>query len=413
MSKIDNILRSQYTYVVLITGLLVMLPLLHGFSTGALIVLLAVTLASVRYHKVEFKREFVFPILFYLLMVVSLLWSDNIKASSRGLERQLALLLIPLAFAFMPSITKKTRNIILYYFSLGMSLFAFFFMGRSLAAYITEQDQGVFFYHSLVAPLGLNAIYISVFVSLCILFMLFNQKRSLITILVIGVLSIFLLLLSSKIIIVATSILGVFGAIRNFKRSTVFKLILVILGGMMLLLFTSNPIKQRFEREISVSNVKEVLESERFNKVYDWTGTTIRLFQARIFSEMLREDGIFLTGYGISNSEDKIIKKQKEYNLWQGYYTYNFHNQYIQAFAELGIFGLLFLFLMLGVILRQYIRDKDILFLSLFFIMFVIFITESYIWRQRGLYHFLILYCLYFKTIPINRSHNKIETNSH
>jgi O-antigen ligase len=404
MSKIDNILRSQNTYIVLIAGLLVMLPLLHGFSTGALIVLLVVSLASVRYHKVEFRKEFFLPILFYLLMVASLLWSDNVKASSRGLERQLALLLIPLAFAFMPRITKKTRNIILYYFSLGMSLFAFLFTGIAMANFIADRDPGVFFYHSLVAPLGLNAIYISVFVSLCILFLLFNQKKTMITILAMAILSIFLLMLSSKIIVVATSILGVFGVIRTFKRATIFKLIAVFAGGILLLVFTSNPIKQRFEREISVSNVKEVLESERFNKVYDWTGTTIRLFQARIFSEMLREDNIFLMGYGISNSEDKIIKKQKEYNLWQGYYTYNFHNQYIQAFAELGVFGLLFLFLMLGVILRQYMRDKDILFLALFFIMFVVFITESYLWRQRGLYHFLILFCLLFKTIPIKKS---------
>jgi len=131
-------------------------------------------------------------------------------------------------------------------------------------------------------------------VSLCILFLLFNHKRTLISIFVIGVLSLFLLMLSSKIIIVATSVLGVFGAIRTFKRATIFKLIAVFVGGTMLLLFTSNPIKQRFEREISVSNIKEVLEREQFNKVYDWTGTTIRLFQARIFSEMLTEDCIFL-----------------------------------------------------------------------------------------------------------------------
>ncbi|MGB5668060.1 MAG: O-antigen ligase family protein, partial [Maribacter sp.] len=134
--------------------------------------------------------------------------------------------------------------------------------------------------------------------------------------------------------------------------------------------------------------------------VYDWTGTTLRLFQARIFTEMVREDNIFFTGYGINNSQSKIVAKQKEYNLWQGYYTYNFHNQYLQALAELGVFGLLFLFLLLGALLRQYIAGKDILFLSLFFIMFVVFITESYLWRQRGLYHFLVLYCLLFKSIP-------------
>jgi hypothetical protein len=153
-------------------------------------------------------------------------------------------------------------------------------------------------------------------------------------------------------------------------------------------------VRDRFEREVSVSNVKEVMECERFNKVYDWTGTTIRLFQARIFKEMMDEHDAYLTGFGINNSKEKIIEKQKHYNLWQGYYEYNFHNQYIQAFAELGIFGLLFVILLLGALLKEYIRTRDILVLSFFLIATVIFLTETYIWRQRGLYHFLILYCL-------------------
>ena len=97
----------------------------------------------------------------------------------------------------------------------------------------------------------------------------------------------------------------------------------------------SNPIKKRFNREIEASNIEEVLTFEKFNKVYDWTGTTIRLFQARIFYEMAEEDEVFLNGYGINTSQDKIVEKQKEYNLWQGYYTYNFHNQYIHALSEL------------------------------------------------------------------------------
>ena len=400
MKKASKILKNQKSYAVLIAVFLGFVPLLYGMSTGMLIVLLAASLVSLRYHKPEFKKAYLAPILFYVLMAVSLLWTDAIEDSSRGLERQMALVLIPLAFIFMPDITEKTRNLILYWFALTMAVFGIFFMSVAFVDYLQNGQISTFFYHSLVVPLDLNAIYISVFVSLCILFLLFKRKKTRTTIMTLVVLSVFLLLLASKSIIVATGLLGVFGIFRTFRRASILKLIPILAVGLGLLVFTSNPVKQRFVREITASNVKEVFESERFNKVYDWTGTTLRLFQARIFFEMLEEDAIFLTGYGINNSKEKIIEKQKQYNLWQGYYTYNFHNQYIQAFAELGIFGLLFLFLLLGVILRQFILGKDILFLSLFFIMFVVFMTESYLWRQRGLYHFLLLYCLLFKSIP-------------
>jgi len=405
MPTLNNILTSQKTYIVLIAALLVSLPLPYGFSTGVLITLLAVSLGSLPFHKFTFNKVLIVPILFYFLMVASLLWTDNTKVSTRGLERQLALVLIPLAFIFMPSISEKTRDTIMYWFSIGMALFAIFFVGAATFQYSQSHNLGIFFYHQLVAPFDLNAIYISVFVSLCILFLLFKKKKRRIVLLILGILSVFLLLLSSKIIIAATAGLGVFGVVRTFKRRTLLKLAPVFMVGLGLLLFTSNPVKQRFVREVETSNIKEVLTCERFNKVYDWTGTTIRLFQARIFSEMLVEDDILFTGYGINNSKEKIIAKQKQYNLWQGYYDYNFHNQYLQAFAELGIFGVLFLFLMLGIILRQYLLGKDLLFFSLFFILFLVFITESYLWRQRGLYHFLVLYCLFFKVLPIR---NKI-----
>lgn len=403
MQKISNILTAQKTYVFLIAALLIVLPLFYGFSTGMLIALLAASLASLRFHKPEFQKPFVLPILLYAFMAASIFWSGNMENGLRGLERQLALLLIPLAFICMPSISETSRNRIFYYMAIGMGIFGLLFMAFAGVDFIQNGNTSAFFYHELVAPLNLNAIYISVFVSISLLFLLFKQPKTRSTIVLLLVLTVFLLLLASKSIIVATALIAVFGIIRTFQKGTIYKLMGIMAVGIILLLLTPNPIKERFERELTVSNVKEVFESERFNKVYDWTGTTLRLFQARIFSEMVKEDNIFFTGYGINNSQSKIEAKQKEYNLWQGYYSYNFHNQYLQAFAELGVFGLLFLFLLLGVLLRKYLLNKDILFLSLFFIMLVVFFTETYLWRQRGLYHFLVLYCLLFKALPIKK----------
>ncbi len=370
-----------------------------------LIVLLAASLASVKFHKVSFPRSYYIPILFFALMAVSLLWTDNMDNSLRGLERQLALVLIPLAFGLMPEIDTRTRNRIFYAFAVALSILAIFLIGLAAIHFFQFRVFSRFFYHALVSPMDLNAIYVSVFVSFSGLFLLFTQRKSLFTIGLLIVHAVFLVLLSSKIVIVITALIALFGVIRSYNRKKRWILLSVLVAGIALLMTTSNPVRERFEREINVSNVKEVMECERFNKVYDWTGTTLRLFQARIFKEMMDEDGAYLSGYGINNSKAKIIEKQKHYNLWQGYYDYNFHNQYIQTFAELGVFGLLFVLALLGALLVKYFQTRDILVLSFFLLAIVIFITETYIWRQRGLYHFLILYCLLLSHTPKKSIH--------
>jgi O-antigen ligase len=398
MQRINKIVSAQQTYIVLLAALLISLPLPYGFSTGILIVLLATSLLSARLHKISIRKVYLIPIAFYLLLVLSLIWTGSMYNSLRGLERQMAMVLIPLAFILMPGISLRSRNKILFAFSVGLAVFALYFIGAAFFDYMNGASTSRFFYHALVSPLDLNAIYLSVLVSLSGLFLLFKERKSATTIFLLFIHAIFLILLSSKILIVITALVAAFGILRSFSRSKILILLPVLVLGVVILMATPNPVRDRFEREITVSDVKEVMESERFNKVYDWTGTTIRLFQARIFVEMMRENNAFLSGFGINNSKDKIIEKQKHYNLWQGYYDYNFHNQYIQAFAEAGVFAFVFLILLLGVLFREYLSTKDILVLSFFVVMLVVFMTESYIWRQRGLYHFLVLYCLLFKT---------------
>ena len=145
------------------------------------------------------------------------------------------------------------------------------------------------------------------------------------------------------------------------------------------------------------SNVFEVITCEEFGRVYPWTGSTIRLIQARIFYELFKENDIFFTGFGINASQEKIIQKQNQFNLYWGYNNYNFHNQYIQAFAELGFFGLILILLFLTAIFKGYLRSRELMSLFFFLVMMSVFMTESYLWRQRGLLHFLIIFSMLIK----------------
>ena len=77
------------------------------------------------------------------------------------------------------------------------------------------------------------------------------------------------------------------------------------------------------------------------------------------------------------------------------YEEYNFHNQYIQTLAEVGFFGLLILVLMLFVNLLNAIKQKDFLHIAFAITMIMLFLSESFFCRQRGIVFFIILFCLF------------------
>jgi len=69
---------------------------------------------------------------------------------------------------------------------------------------------------------------------------------------------------------------------------------------------------------------------------------------------MLQEQNILFTGFGLEASQDQIEKKALQYNLYDGYGEFNFHNQYIQTFSELGLIAFLILLGMLYFNLKKH-----------------------------------------------------------
>ncbi|MDC8005071.1 O-antigen ligase family protein [Aureisphaera galaxeae] len=413
MQRIKELLLSEDTHGYLLAALLISLPLPYAFSSITTIVLGSLAFFSFLIHKkVVWKKAYWAPFGLFLLMVCSLLWSENVDKSMRGLERQLPFLILPLAFLFMPTLSKDIWKKVLYRFAVGIALFALFFIAVAAFKYIQNGNREDLFYHGLVAVFELNAIYVSCMTALSLLYMAFYAKRSWFNVAVAGILFVFLLLLSSKNMVIVTllcAFIGFWISKRFFSKKRVLILGVVAIGAVVAFLFS--PLKQRMEEEFT-SNVKEVLTCEEFNRVYPWTGTTIRLFQARIFYEMANENDTFLSGFGINASQEKIVEKQNHYNLYWGYNVYNFHNQYIQAFSELGVFGFVGILLLLFFMLKGYLNTRELFLLFFLIVMASVFVTESYIWRQRGMLHFLVLYGMMAK-IPLgNTLEKKMEESS-
>jgi hypothetical protein len=152
---------------------------------------------------------------------------------------------------------------------------------------------------------------------------------------------------------------------------------------------------------INVLSIKEAWTNEKFTPNDFFPGTAFRVYQARIFVELFQEENVFWKGYGLNASYKKLEEKAIKYDVFrgnesqEGYQTKNFHNQYIQNFAELGVFGFLILMVLLTLNLKKATKNKDFIQIAFAVLMISLFLTESFLWRQRGVMFFSLLYCLF------------------
>lgn len=132
----------------------------------------------------------------------------------------------------------------------------------------------------------------------------------------------------------------------SFQTLSKTKVILITLLGVLLLGIASISLKERFLFETE-SKLSEVLTKEEFGKVYLWTGSSITFLQLMIFKEQLEEESIFWKGFGLFASRENLKIRHLKFNSYFGFHDYNYHNQYAQVFAEIGILGLILICTML------------------------------------------------------------------
>lgn len=374
---------------------------------------------QVRAKAIKVNIALALPLLLYLLMCLSILWSADTASTSKGLVRELPLLALPLVFWLRPNYTRREANAMLRLFTAAVVISGCFYVGKAMYKYVVTRNTNVFYYHELA---GDNAIYVSAIFSLAIFFLAsLNHKKPRHYTALFFLLGCVLLLSSKTIVIIDMLILaGYFFMTARMMAQTRFMILLVALGGIMLIGYNSH-IKDRIMQEY-VSNtsqapqyitaggqsgyvydvsMREAWEKPVFSQSDRFTGTSFRVYQARIFTEMLKEDNIFWTGFGLNASQEAIVRKDAEHKLFGGtadivgYQTMNFHNQYLQVFAELGVFGLMLLITMLFINLKTAIKHKYFVHIAFAILMITLFLTESFLWRQRGVVFFTLLYCLF------------------
>ena len=409
--------------------LLVTLVISTGINNFFLGILVAVSFYYSRNIRNKISLVLLLPIVLFLWMAVSYFWSIDVQRTLQAIPKEIALFLIPFVFWLIPSFTKEQKEKLLKYYSYSIALIVVFYLVRALFRFFLTKDTGVFFYHGPdnntdtgLVPRLLNAIHFSVYVAIAFFYFFIKEHKTKSEQLIALLLSVFVILLSSKNIIVIFIFLILihiffYSKIANRLRLRNLTMLLLLLG----LIISFSKIKERFLVEFTTNSDKGISHNIALNKdkginnisIADaWTkekfhpsdyfpGTAFRVYQFRMFTEFLKEDPIFLKGFGLNASLNKLLAKEKQYNLYPGYGTFNFHNQYIQVFAELGFIGFILLVFILFINLKNAFKNKDFLHIAFAILMLSLFLTESFLWRQRGVVFFTVFYCL-FNTTHLN-----------
>lgn len=396
------------------------LHLPYIINSIALIIFILISIFSFRKKNFEIDKFLLLPLILYGLMILSLFWTLDFDATLKALTKEIPFLVVPCCFMINPILFKDKKDKVLKGYSFGMLIFLFAYVIKAIVRYINTGESAVFFYHELVTE-DLNAIHVSIYMTLAFFFFYTQISKSNFNKIASISLAFFIFLLSSKNIIIVLVIMIIVYELKFSNRN--LKLRNITLGFVIFLgigLLSLPKIRERFmveyhsninkenktlvddQQNVNQVSVYQAWTQPKFNNNDYFAGTSFRVYQIRIFIEMLQEDPtVFFKGYGLNASDTKIAQKGKEHTVFSGdethdgYQNKNFHNQYVQIFAELGFFGFFVLLLMLIINFKNAIKTKDFIPISFSILIISLFLTESFLSRQRGIVFFIVMYCLF------------------
>lgn len=404
---LDNL--KQYNFAdVLLLLILITLPLPeHWNSKVLLLTTLFVLVQYYRNFKINFPKIGWFYLFFFLLVALSYFWSQQKAQTLTAIISLLPFLLFVVGFQqfFSFKSIDKILNLSVFIYL----LYGFIWIVIALFRFLETQNTNTFFYHDLTAPFGANAVYIALIFGLLYVFILYkilfrSSKTSLLNILQSTFLFGFQFLFSSKLILVALILITVLFFFKYHQKSSysrkIFLFGTVLILSIIALLGMNSFTKNRFKEIIDHQQIDQVFTQDYFGRGYYWNGLTLRLFQLRCFYEIEKEiDFNSFLGTGYSASQPLLNKKYAHYDLYRGpsgegendgYFIYNFHNQYAQLLIELGFFGGILIVLMLYFYVLFPIKKKNILLLAIGLLFLSFALTESFLYRQKGIVAFII-----------------------
>ncbi len=384
LSKHITISKTNFYLAILLAFVM---PI-HHLATSYVIIFWTITWIIERIKKTpttkldnQQKTVLLAVVLFYLIHIVALAFTENLQNGLIDLRIKLPFLLFPIIFLYSNRIYKKFSHLIFAAFLLSIIGKSFFLLVRATYYFPVEHLSSFFYTHF---SYNFHPSYFSMYVTfaLIIVFYLyekFGQSRKHLLFVVLISLFLFLInfLLASKTGIFAfLLIISIYGIVKLYKK---YKLLLVAtLGIIAILLYAEirhNP--RMFDLfHTKIENIKKSTIASN----------EVRLLVLKSALTVIQQNPF---GYGIGDVKSILMSEYQKEGYTGAYEKkLNAHNQYLETTIGLGIQGTILLLFMLIFAIAIAIKRKNYLLYLFITLLIINFLTESMLNRQNGVVFF-------------------------
>ncbi|WP_375235286.1 O-antigen ligase family protein [Winogradskyella sp.] len=362
----------------------------------------------------DFKLVLFFSF-FYLIEVISLVYSDDLQRGINVVLRRITFFLMPIAFLLIrKQLSKKfIRNLLnMYVFSLfvlGIFFIAFIvnFFELYSAKLISLSIESWNFKHSILSNFyrEIHPTYMSMAFLLGNLILVLRAKesknKSKKTLYVIGILffTLIIFIVKARIVILTTLIISPVYILLIYRIINYRKLFLISLmfstSLAVILIFSSPGQKLHFKNSIKSSL-----------QINDQNISRLDIYQASF--DVIEKNLLF--GVGTGDAKKELINSYKEKKLYKLYRNqfFNTHNQYLHYFLSGGLFSFLFFIVTFIYLLFLSIKSSDHLFFSFLFIIIMVMLTENIFNRINGIFFFSLFSSIfYYRNLKIKEDKNE------
>jgi len=353
--------------------------------------------------KYKFDYVLIITLIFPLLYLTNYFLNPESFDSWFAFEKRISLFVMPILFSFTVINIKRHKLFLAYNLSVlvlsaGVLIYLLFFgineehlVGGQFYAIRTTIEE-----ITLIHP-----TYFSLFVGFSFYIILntlikskYHLLNSTLKLLHLFVLLIALILLASKMFFLSTFVIIPIIIIKS-KLKTIYRIGMICFFYLLIILSV-----------IFVPNLNQRLSELDFSKIEipknnEINSTNLRFGIYHCSIELLKEN--YILGLGTAKLQQELNNCYKSINVNELHkINYNTHNEYINIWLGLGLFGLLVFLLILFFSFRKSLaNDEHFIFLLLFCIFCI---TENLLARQHGIFLFAIInyYFVFNKTKHLN-----------
>lgn len=339
------------------------------------------------------EQPFSWMLFFYCYHLIGLIWSSNFSFAWADIGMKASFILFPLIFLTGEFNLTKTSflQLIVVFLTTNVALLLFFAVFKSI--YYEEDNHWNYFFESEFSCLmhrSYFATYTAIGAVIAFYKVLTSEqiKWNIFATILLFTATILTLSKAGLIVLICSFMLISFWMLMKQKNWKVSVFIIAIL--LLLVLFFSISNSSISSR---VQEIPKALRSIQTENNQSTESNAARIIMWSTAFKIIKEHPIL--GVGTGDVKDELIKKNRELNnLGVANSKLNSHNQYLNSWVQLGVFGLIFLIGIFFTAFKLAWKNKNLMQFFILFIFVISLLFESFLETQAGIIPFCLLVSL-------------------